>query len=818
MQITQSIANALIRSMCLVVFCCSGFVYGQEEELLEFPVESAPKKGETIITRVDGAYALKRDDSTFVVGDYNRIEKLSNRAFLVKTEGKCGLINEDGLLIIPLKYSSIAYINKKHSNDLLIKKGNKYGLMNDSGDLLLPTKYCEIYYGNSFSKLYLVRDKKGRLQLLMGAKPELLTGIDKLTFFKDGALIEKAGKFGFIHQGTLTIQPEYDGIEVEMSTKSATHLANDSYYKSLTQNAIHAVVVEKDGKKELYKVNGGNVFDTDLDEIKFDNLRKVYTVKRGDKWGAYIPIYDTKIDLIYDRVYLFGMDRLSPIKDGKQGVIDYSGKTIIPCAYSSVQEQLTGDFIVKNGGKSGLISKSGEAIFPVEYDKIEKIFSNRKLYNHYHVARNGLVGIIMPGEIIVPIAFKTILEKADYFIVEKAGLFGIYNFEGLEILAPIYDKVFESRTNKSNIIITRKGKELALVNQSKNPILLDHLKTIRYINNSYNLNNSASENKTTAFLGVQSENGKWGVFEELKPKLVVPIIYDEIIQRLDLEKSTYFIVMQDNKMGVINSKNEILIPIEYQSLDFDNVSAQTITEPFEVNIVAKKNGKYGLIDLENNTMIPFKYHHLAKISFDDIYKAKTKTTYRVINSNNEKIFETEFDNIGIFEKETALTFKAGKMRVINQSGTYITDAKPMTYHQGYRTFEALKIDLINALNSKSNAQLSDFAHKITPSKHMLYLYSKSSHTKAYLEYSSPKKIGKRYYEVLLEIKGAWNSGSFDHKKLTKVEDYTYFSGKFYSNSLKIYEDYGSRELGWILSDAVRLDGFWVSTFFLKHRF
>lgn len=801
--------------MCLFVFCYSVKLEAQVlEEEFPNPVEKTINSATKII-KINEEYALQKGDSTFAKGVYDKISRFNQSQFLVIKGNKRGLINDTGELIIPIKYGAISYLNQDHSTDILVKKGKKCGLMDEKGKIILPIKYKKIHYGNSSSKLYLVTDKKEELHLLLGSKLEPFTGIEKITFFKNVAVFIKDKKFGVIHNGAITIQPKYDKIEVKTDASKNAPLLNKTYFRNQYAKDLQCVVIVQDGKKGLVSANGETIYEPQFDAIEFDYNHGYYSLIKGNKWGAYFPKSNIKIETVYDRILPHKTTYLKLLKKGKQGIINYDGKTILPCIFSSIEEQLTGNLLVVKNRKIGLYNGLGKVVFPVEYDDIS---ANRYLENSYRVTRNGRTGVINPNTTIVPIQFDKITEFGNYFIVEKADSVGMYNFKGEQIQEPTSGWMQHSNTPRSDLTYISINNHLNIVDQYGQSVLNDSLIAYQYIRNSSNLFSPESENVTAAFVGVQSKNGKWGVLEEIESKLVIPVIYDKIIQKLDLKIATYFIVKKGDKMGVINSANEILIPLKYQNLSFNEVSAKYISDSWEVNVVAKKNNKYGLIDLENTIMIPFQYNDLVKISFDDIYKAKTNASYIVINSNNQHIFEGKFDQIGVFENAQVLTFKSGKMRVINKAGNYQTDAKPMTYHQGYRTFKALKNALVNGLNSKNNAALLNFANKITPSKHLLYLFSKISHRNAYVEYLSPKKISKRYYEILLKIKSKWNAGPYSKSKLTNVDDYTTFDGRVYSNYRNEEETYGMRELNWILKDAVRLDGFWMSTFFLKHSF
>lgn|GEM_PF-991645 len=66
-------------------------------------------------------------------------------------------------------------------------------------------------------------------------------------------------------------------------------------------------------------------------------------------------------------------------------------------------------------------------------------------------------------------------------------------------------------------------------------------------------------------------------------------------------------VFKNNKCGIVNAKNEVIIPLEYQELTVVNKNS----------LIAKKGEKIGVIDLQNKTIIPFIY--------DQIYGFETKS-------------------------------------------------------------------------------------------------------------------------------------------------------------------------------------------------
>ncbi|MFT5818865.1 MAG: hypothetical protein ACI8ZM_000086 [Crocinitomix sp.] len=546
--------------------------------------------------------------------------------------------------------------------------------------------------------------------------------------------------------------------------------------------------------------------------------RQGYLVKIEDKCGLtdnkgtlIIPV---EYDFIYKRITGF----VTVKKDGKEGLINYNGEIIFPCEYDKIKLSDKKYILLIKAGKMGLYSKTGIEILPMKYDFIEPFNVSVLSSSHYLVKENNLTGIVTSRSIIVPSKFDEVYESNGFFVVSSGDFVGLYNIDGQVLLPTVYDRIYHTVNRRSNIMIVEKDQDLGIIEIEGKQHLMGELRTIRYIQNSEKLNSPYTPNRFKLYLSVQGKNDKWGVFEEYNSALKIPLIYDAIVQKLDLPTATYFIVQKDKKMGVVNSSNDILIPFDYEELKFNFMRPPFTETESDVTIVAKTKNNYGLIDLANKILIPFEYDCLSRISLGDIYKAKTKAGYALINSKNEIINAGPFDQVGDFDKGVALTFKDDEMRQINESCQLISEAKPMRYHEGFRSFEALKLALINSLNSKDEELLLDFAQKITPSKHILFLFSKITHTYAYVEYLSPSTLSKRYYEVLLEAKKRWSETEYDQNKLIAIEDYTVFEGRVFTNQRTEETTFGMRELEWILRDAVRMDGFWVSTFFLKHSF
>ena len=163
---------------------------------------------------------------------------------------------------------------------------------------------------------------------------------------------------------------------------------------------------------------------------------------------------------------------------------------------------------------------------------------------------------------------------------------------------------------------------------------------------------------------------------------------------------------------------------------------------------------------------------------------------------------------------------------INNKGTFITNEEPMQPHSGYETFDDLKLALIEALDSKDQNLLKTFVNKIAPSEHILYYLKENLFDKSTL-YVNIDYIKEKYLKDLLKFKySEWNADtSYGYKGYNRaslqVVDYTRYSERdgMVTNTRTSDHAYGdTRFMEKLLRDAIKINGYWISTYFMKRGF
>lgn len=293
-------------------------------------------------------------------------------------------------------------------------------------------------------------------------------------------------------------------------------------------------------------------------------------IKRDGLWGTIDPFGKIVVPIMYEEIpYGFYYSKYNIVKkDGKWMITDSILVPISEKRYDEVREVKMGVRgwhigkyrVYSENGKVGLLCASGESVDiltePI-YDSITDLDTfylahgpseiavfeengrlNRRLSRSSYsfsddfgneivssnekrrilVIQNGLKGIeSLTGESIIACKFDQIEYKGNHFIVKVKGKVGLVDWDGNNIIEPIYDR----------------------------------MDLERYMDNSY---------QYQVLIEVEN-NGKVGVIND-QSEVIIPMDYDEI-QWVNLDETPIYMALKKKKHGLLDSKNQIIIPFKY---------------------------------------------------------------------------------------------------------------------------------------------------------------------------------------------------------------------------------------------------------------
>ncbi|MFN7312649.1 MAG: WG repeat-containing protein [Bacteroidota bacterium] len=856
----------------IFIFTLSANVYAQVEEneqgvthikrdsydLMDAEPElKVPSDEVRVITNMnDGKMSFSMgDDSKKGLYDWIGFTN-ENKFYIVKKGNRYGIANKKAEITVNIQYDSIGedYFNK---TGFIAKQDGKYGIISGIGEIIIPIRYNKIIASNQYNTM--VINGANSTELISNKQQNSLRkNIDYAAFYSNLTIIKSEGKFGII-QNEIIVPFEYDSIYIPIRDPMLVPIG-DSYNRRsnnnqpvpnpliITSQNVTCLAIQKNNRVGLVNSEGEVIYTANNDVVYNNEMNGYCSVKNQNLYGIYfIKSKDKKRTAIeFDRISTDGYGAIMASKNQKMGIFSVEGNQITPFEYDNefIMRFSGVGYLISKDKKRGVIDLQGKVILPPKYDEVSTISFNGR--DGFKVKINEKYGIVSrEGKVVIPVEFEYINDLMDnYLIVQYQNKVGLYDRKGNKILPAKYKHIWHTPTPETKVLLLiEQDGSFNFLDVNNKIIFLESVIDYGYVLDQDLLKQPEG---LMGLLYVKSKSGKYGLFNEITGKLCVPMVYDKITQYVNIKEShCYFSVCKGKAYGLINEKNQVIIPLKYDAMNltlapltsaFDEViESQTNDNDFQ--IVVAKDKKYGTVNLKDKVVIPFQYSFLKRISSSGLFKAKTGNKYQIINKYGKPITKSTFDEVANFEfvynnyrdeyVEQALTFSKGKMRVIDDKGNFITDEIAMQPHNGYATFDELKSALIKALNSKNDSLFLEFVEKIAPSEHILYVLNRKPESfSVNLEYVEINDVKLRYLVDLIRFKvNDWNADTsygypgYNRSSLNVV-DYTQFSERYgFVTNLRVTDHaYGDGFMENLLRNAIRVNGYWISTYFMNRRF
>lgn len=376
-------------------------------------------------------------------------------------------------------------------------------------------------------------------------------------------------------------------------------------------------------------------------------------------------------DILYDKDqddrYIIRDYNLYPVKkNGLWGCINHEGKQIIPCEYNHelcpiiIEGEVYIPITNRSTGLRGVLNAYGKTIIPCEYKDIEILeYSYPKKYHLLFVQNvNGKWGAInAKGEIVIPIIYDEPQSgkpsNLGLVFFRKGDKWGGFNENGKNVLPFIFNySAQQPMFTKQNVIVQTMDKTWFACdkNGNKKKLNMDSQDEL-YIYPDDNILIAYTPGKGDALFDVASNKYVSGRFYQIKlgyqRKFVADVettngfksfIINDKGQRISSNEYDevhyldygYLEVKKDNRYGVIDYNDRIIVPFEYENSNDINTLTPNL-------FVVRKNGKAGIVNLNNQIVLDFLYDGIA---FDE------KTKLIEITKDNKYNFLDNKWNLG----------------------------------------------------------------------------------------------------------------------------------------------------------------------------
>ena len=362
----------------------------------------------------------------------------------------------------------------------------------------------------------------------------------------------------------------------------------------------------------------------------------------------------TDIDSIFPTSNVF----YHVIKNGKHGIYYKSGKQCIPIEYDDIKRLYTDYWLTTKDGKVGLCWSNGNQIFPTNYKDISIL--RREEYGKYDffiVKKDKYTILDSHGKAIFPTQYDEIRQHNDYYILENSsGTDCLFNSGKLVkgILVDYYVAPFLHQENgqtkkyynfkKDNLWGKIDGDGCIHI-----PAL--YQERLRFV---YNCNENLS------LCLVANYKGKRGIIN-FKNEIVLPFKYNRIMEteirnifEIETTKGLQLFNLQSKRIitssyyeNCTSDTNYIYLSKAHFKTPFDPQKEQIIL-PWEYNTVynipgshnfaVKKDGLFGVVNSENKVLVPFIYEDMISTNRPNMLVITKNNQYGIIDINNKLLY------------------------------------------------------------------------------------------------------------------------------------------------------------------------------------
>ena len=326
-------------------------------------------------------------------------------------------------------------------------------------------------------------------------------------------------------------------------------------------------------------------------------------------------------------------------KNGKFGLINFSGKEILNCNYEDIYtlKGITNSIITVKDEKKGVVNNTGNILIENKYEEIKSLGKDTRMYIVKEDEKYGIDGILeCKYEEILP------LNNKEIFCIKEDDEYKIINKEQENVFTEKFDNI---QTIKDNIIVYSYKNDYSAYNVSTNEKLAKTYKELTYTANG---------------LFINKENDKYGIInikgEEKISAEYSNINYYEDVEMYELEKeneSENIILnreLDELTKGIINTTNaekgyiKIWTETGYKYFDLTGEEKKESEILSKNNLfLDKKDNKYGFIDKDGNVIVEYIYDD-AREQNDYGYSAiKQNGLWGAINKKGEIICKPQYD-------------------------------------------------------------------------------------------------------------------------------------------------------------------------------
>lgn len=654
-----------------------------------FLLQAQPLTDGVIFNRVDSTYYFKYDEGKFTFYNQDSVAIFQQQfdefptrlnygfykgqyqgAHFVFSPGKKYIIQLNPTYDKLYDLDKINVVSSSLSHDTLIRLKD-YSFLNLAGELIYtPDAYTE-------------HQRKNKSYVLV-TEVDMLMEENYFTELKEEDYDDYSREYKRILElkNNFLLKEEYESME---NSYGNDYLSNDAYM------AEQYYVIKRNKKVGVISSLGKLIIPVDYDyieivESEFQDLETDYIIIKAYQ-GSNCHVYNKSGKKLFESKYLqFESSYLNPNDLGYENYFN--------------------GLETRKGKKLGLVHLNGHEIMPPAYDWYDyfdfdganymkfdadlskKSECGRYPYRQYFMGydrKTKLYTFFTPGgQELNKIRMEYIdgYNRNGYFVFESEGLYGLAQ-PGACILKPAEYDYIDIFKGKKNMFLVSTAEHVSFIDGQGEPLFGQTFDMAYFVDTNFAI---VLVNGKTGLINVEASGQT--ISWQIQPEYDAMDANGVYIMN---NGNRAFIVSKNKKYGIVDSRNKVLTPLEYDGI-----------KPYGSIFTTVKNQKKGLLDKNGAVLLDNKYDSLDMLNYNGLWFAKKGNHWGFVNVEREKgkqeLTAFEFDNIQREDHSRCYVLqKNGKWGVMTSDLKWFIEPKYVSikYDDVSKEFECMKEDKQN---------------------------------------------------------------------------------------------------------------------------
>lgn len=375
----------------------------------------------------------------------------------------------------------------------------------------------------------------------------------------------------------------------------------------------------------------------------------IQTTRDGDLHGFRLADGTVIAENKYKYVDQFHGDYCKVYLDyGQCGMIDRTGREIVPCIYDDLDYPSCGRILTIKNRLCGYSNMDGEIVIPLQYPESSNFSNNLAIAAIRKDSSFVCIVIDTNGRQVSNREFDNAKPFVEgYAPVMLDGYWGMIDTTVNTVLPIVYPLLGRNQ-NGHFFAGTEAG--LALFDYSMRPLT-------QFI---YFMPGTMHEKRISVM-----RNGHYG-FLDTKGNEIVPCVYDEV----GLFQQGRTLVRIDTNYGIIDTMGKIILPIEYER----RIPLGRRYMYYDSRALVEKDGKLGYVDLDGKLVIPFYFEQAYEFS-QGLAAVRFNGRWGYIDTMGDIYMPCIFDIASPFRSGRADVIYNGNHSKVDLSGRCVKNCK-----------------------------------------------------------------------------------------------------------------------------------------------